>query len=124
MPNQTFLSLATFIIPSAVSASPMPQLSNHDIRQHLICQMLGVDVIWMQPTSPHRRKIEETDCPGTPFLWKIIEDKSGKHVGFGLGTMHLPAELILTEEAYASILSAVEGKKAKKYLCCWCLVLV
>eukprot|EP00804_Cyclotella_cryptica_P008479 CCRYP_003973-RA/>CCRYP_003973-RA protein AED:0.10 eAED:0.10 QI:401/1/1/1/1/1/2/149/408 len=57
-----------------------------------------------------RRNVKQTatDCPGTPFLWKIVETDSGKHVGFGLGTMHLPPGLVLTEEAYISIINAVE----------------
>ena len=67
---------------------------------------------------PRRRNVEqaETDCPGAPFLWKIVETDSGKHVGFGLGTMHLPPDLVLTEEAYASIINAVEGKSARLVL--------
>mmetsp|Transcript_18713 Transcript_18713/g.29375 ORF Transcript_18713/g.29375 Transcript_18713/m.29375 type:complete len:273 (-) Transcript_18713:1110-1928(-) len=51
---------------------------------------------------------EDEDCPGTPFLWKITEDNTGKHVGFGLGTMHLPANLVTTPAAYASIKAAIE----------------
>lgn len=48
------------------------------------------------------------DCPGAPFLWKIIEDATGSHVGFGLGTMHLPLDVVLTDRSYGSILAAVE----------------
>ena len=33
---------------------------------------------------------------------------SGSHVGFGLGTMYLPAELILSDDAYFTIFNAVE----------------
>ena len=29
---------------------------------------------------------EDEDCPGTPLLWKI-NDESGKHRGFAVGTM-------------------------------------
>mmetsp|Transcript_37403 Transcript_37403/g.79798 ORF Transcript_37403/g.79798 Transcript_37403/m.79798 type:complete len:154 (-) Transcript_37403:2245-2706(-) len=49
------------------------------------------------------------DCPGTPFLWKISEDATGKHVGFGLGTMHLPVDVVTTDHAYSSIKAAIEG---------------
>ncbi len=60
--------------------------------------------------NPHPRRIqEEASCPGTPFLWKIIEDATGHHVGFGVGTMHLPADVITTDEAFGSIISAVTG---------------
>ncbi|KAL9187382.1 hypothetical protein ACHAXT_001485 [Thalassiosira profunda] len=48
------------------------------------------------------------ECPGTPLLWKIVENASGKHVGFGLGTMHLPVDVVTTDGAYASILAAIE----------------
>ena len=59
---------------------------------------------------PRARRIQEqASCPGTPFLWKIIEDATGNHVGFGVGTMHLPADIVTTEEAYGSIISAVSG---------------
>ena len=50
------------------------------------------------------------ECPGTPMLWKIVETSSGKHVGFGLGTMHLPVDVVTTDGAYASILAAIEGE--------------
>lgn len=52
---------------------------------------------------------DEANCPGTPFLWKIIEDVTGSHVGFAVGTMHLPADIVSTEEAYYSIISAIGG---------------
>jgi hypothetical protein len=59
---------------------------------------------------PRARHIQEqASCPGTPFLWKIIEDATGNHVGFGVGTMHVPADIVTTEEAYGSIISAVSG---------------
>lgn len=57
--------------------------------------------------SSGTRIIQEVDCPETPYLWKITENDSGKHVGFGLGTMHLPPELVLSDDAYASIFSAI-----------------
>lgn len=55
---------------------------------------------------------EDDTCPGTPFLWKIIKDETGEHVGFGLGTLHLPVDLVLTDNAYASIINAVEDSCA------------
>lgn len=61
--------------------------------------------------SQLRRHVQATDeCPGTPFLWKIFEDSSGKHVGFGVGTMHLPRDVVATPEAYKSIEAAIGGK--------------
>ena len=56
-----------------------------------------------------RRIQDESTCPGTPFLWKITEDATGNHVGFGVGTMHLPADIVTTDEAYDSIISAIGG---------------
>lgn len=52
---------------------------------------------------------EEENCPGTPFLWKIIENDTGNHVGFGVGTMHFTADIITTEGALDSIKSAIAG---------------
>lgn len=56
-----------------------------------------------------RMQQDEANCPGTPFLWKIIDDATGNHVGFGLGTMHLPSDVVTTEDAFFSIVSAVNG---------------
>lgn len=50
-----------------------------------------------------------SSCPGTPFLWKIVEDATGDHVGFGIGTMHFPPDVATTDEAFNSLTSAVEG---------------
>lgn len=52
--------------------------------------------------------MNSSTCPGSPFLWKIVEDTTDKHVGFGVGTIHLPSDLVTTDGAFASILSAVE----------------
>ena len=51
------------------------------------------------------------DCPGTPFLWKITEDATGKHVGFGLGTMHLPLDVVTTQAGYISIEAVITGEQ-------------
>jgi hypothetical protein len=61
------------------------------------------------PLTQRRIQTEEASCPGTPFLWKIIEDATGNHVGFGVGSMHLPGDVVSTEEAYYSIISAIGG---------------
>lgn len=61
------------------------------------------------PLTQRRIQTEEASCPGTPFLWKIIEDSTGNHVGFGVGSMHLPGDVVSTEEAYYSIISAIGG---------------
>lgn len=52
----------------------------------------------------------EEDCPGAPFLWKIVEDATGKHVGFSLGTMHLPHDVVTTADSLASIHHAIAGR--------------
>eukprot|EP00985_Skeletonema_marinoi_P013310 scaffold6578_cov141-Skeletonema_marinoi.AAC.8 len=79
---------------------------------HMIGGMMDISLI----QASHRRKVQAVDeiqtdaspCPGNPFLWKIIEDESGKHVGFGVGTLHFPSDLALTDDAYGSIIHAVE----------------
>ena len=48
-------------------------------------------------------------CPGTAMLWKINNIETGKHVGFGVGTMHLPKDVVLTQGSYDSILAAIAG---------------
>eukprot|EP00578_Thalassiosira_sp_NH16_P001750 CAMPEP_0181134872 /NCGR_PEP_ID=MMETSP1071-20121207/32320_1 /TAXON_ID=35127 /ORGANISM="Thalassiosira sp., Strain NH16" /LENGTH=495 /DNA_ID=CAMNT_0023221421 /DNA_START=42 /DNA_END=1529 /DNA_ORIENTATION=- len=51
---------------------------------------------------------EESSCPGTPFLWKITDDDNGKHVGFAVGTMNLPGDVVLTAESWKAIGHAIE----------------
>ena len=64
---------------------------------------------------PLRRHIQggegevDDDCPGTPILWKIVQNATGEHVGFGVGTMHLPYDVVLTEASWNSTRSAIEG---------------
>ena len=64
----------------------------------------------------HRRRIQgvkkdvDDDCPGTPFLWKIVQNATGEHVGFGVGTMHMKKDVVLTEASWTSTLSAIEGE--------------
>jgi len=62
----------------------------------------------VQVTTPYN---STDDCAGEPFLWKITEDATGKHVGFGLGTMHLPVEVVTSVDGFNSILAAIEGKQ-------------
>ena len=45
--------------------------------------------------------------PRNSFPMENYSNDSGKHVGFGLGTMHLPVGVVLTETSYASIFSAI-----------------
>ena len=40
-----------------------------------------------------------------------MDDATGKHVGFALGTMHLPVDLVTNPEAYESIKAAIEGMR-------------
>ena len=106
-----FKSIVAFSVAIGTAASsshPHSAILNHDIfrilsRPELLRQLAG---------SQLTRRIQNDDesCPGTPFLWKIIEDATGDHVGFGVGTMHLPPDLALTDEAWDSISSAIEGK--------------
>ena len=51
----------------------------------------------------------DESCPGTAMLWKINNIETGKHVGFGVGTMHLPKDVVLTQGSYDSILAAIAG---------------
>ena len=85
------------------------QFSPRDIQRHLFQQQVGNVNSFLHPRfSSHNRQTEEQECPETPFLWKIIDDESGNHVGFGLGTLHLPPELVLSDDAYASIIHVIE----------------
>ena len=91
----------------------------------MVHRTLGINAatpnnVQSQP-QPQRQQLErftetDVDCPGTPMLWKITEDSTGKHVGFGVGTMHMPADVVVTEGAYNSLLSAIAGKLIKLYL--------
>lgn len=54
------------------------------------------------------RLLGEGDCPGGAFLWKIVRDETSEHVGFGLGTIHVPTSEATSEEALASIMNAVD----------------
>lgn len=98
-------------LPSAVCAVQFLQLPFNDFHHQFMKKFGDAKSFRTMQPLPYFRNVEqtETDCPGAPFLWKIVEIDSGEHVGFGLGTMHLPPDLVLTEEAYASIIHAVEG---------------
>ena len=54
------------------------------------------------------RLLGEGDCPGGAFLWKIVRDETSEHVGFGLGTIHVPTSEATSEESLASIMNAVD----------------
>ena len=99
---------------SSLAATPSAALkldhfSPDDIHQLISKHIMGgTNNVYPTKLSSGSRKLQDASCPGTPYLWKIIENESGEHVGFGIGTMHLPAELVLTDDAYESILHAVE----------------
>ena len=82
--------------------------SPHEIQRHLSNRFGSINSVVPKLISTYERKILADDCPETPFLWKIVENESGNHVGFGLGTMHLPAELVLSDDAYFTIFNAIE----------------
>lgn len=114
---------------AAASYSQEPAILHH-IHKDMVHRTLGINaatpnnVIHQLPQPQRKRqqfeRFTETDedCPGTPMLWKITEDSTGKHVGFGVGTMHMPADVVVTEGAYNSLLSAIEGKLIKLYILC------
>ena len=99
--------LTTYPLLSS-AAAPAQDVQVLDHTHHLLRHTLDI--------GGHRNLQEaaqtEDTCPGTPYLWKIIKDETGDHVGFGLGTLHLPADLVLTDNAYASIIHAVEDSCA------------
>lgn len=94
----------------AFAAARLHGFSSHEIQRHLSNRFGRISSIVPKLISSRDRKLlaETENCPETPYLWKIIENNSGSHVGFGLGTMHLPAELILSDDAYFTIFNAVE----------------
>ncbi|KAL3791538.1 hypothetical protein ACHAWO_009745 [Cyclotella atomus] len=105
----SFEKTASVVLATAqyVAAGQTLQLSPHDIHRNLLRQMGGLNGLFNTYGSSHTRNAQEVDCPETPYLWKIIENDSGKHVGFGLGTMHVPSDLILSDGSYSSIFSAI-----------------
>lgn len=107
-PLKPFISL---LAATRSAALKLHHFSPDDIHQLISKQIMG-GINGVHPTelSSGIRKLQNasSSCPGTPYLWKIIENESGEHVGFGIGTMHLPAELVLTDDAYGSIINAVE----------------
>jgi hypothetical protein len=94
---------------------PLARQGRDHHRRHAIPAANAVEVV--ADGQLLRRRIQgeggavDDDCPGTPFLWKIVEDATGEHVGFGVGTMHLPYDVVLTEASYNSISSAIEGER-------------
>ncbi|KAL7477618.1 hypothetical protein ACHAW6_003416 [Cyclotella cf. meneghiniana] len=105
-----FVLIALLAASKAVCAVQFLQLPFNDFHHQFMKKFGDAKSFRTMQPLPYFRNVEqtETDCPGAPFLWKIVEIDSGEHVGFGLGTMHLPPDLVLTEEAYASIIHAVE----------------
>lgn len=90
------------------SAEAMLKLSSHDIHRHLSNQLGGVNSIMPKHAPSRNREMLEDNCPGTPLLWKIVDNESGNHVGFGLGTIHLPTELVLKDSSKESIMNAIQ----------------
>ena len=130
----SFISTALISASTAFSAAAAASASYsqepailHHIHKDMVHRTLGINAatpnnVQSQP-QPQRQQLErftetDVDCPGTPMLWKITEDSTGKHVGFGVGTMHMPADVVVTEGAYNSLLSAIEGKLIKLYILC------
>ena len=104
--STSFLSILLTSYPLLSSAAAQDvQVLDHT---HLLRHTLDI--------GGHRNLQEaaqtEGTCPGTPYLWKIIKDETGEHVGFGLGTLHRPIDLVLTDNSYASIKSAVDDSCA------------
>ena len=75
---------------------------------HQLVRQTVRDVLPLRQNRLLQDEATEENCPGTPFLWKIIEDATGRHAGFGVGTMHLPFDIVATPEATASIMAAIE----------------
>jgi len=105
-------SPASTMQPPAISLHKLPGHSENHIHNMFAAHSneLLRRVVGAQDQLARRIQVqEEANCPGTPFLWKIIENDTGSHVGFAVGTAHLPADIVLTEEAFGSIISAVVG---------------
>ena len=116
-----FASLASIIVaglgtgaPAAVGYSHLhPPLIRHDFFP--FANGLTERSAHADGHHPLRRHIQggegevDDDCPGTPILWKIVQNATGEHVGFGVGTMHLPYDVVLTEASWNSTRSAIEG---------------
>ncbi|KAL7426703.1 hypothetical protein ACHAXH_000427 [Discostella pseudostelligera] len=112
-----FKSLIAFsvgvAIGTAASSSPFhPAILNRNVAAHHdALRILSRPEILRRLARgqlPRRAQVEEESCPGTPFLWKIVENSTGNHVGFGIGTMHLPPDLVTTNKTFDSLISAVE----------------
>jgi len=102
-------------IGTAASSSPFhPATLNRNVAaQHDALSILSRPEILRRLAPgqlPRRTQVEDQSCPGTPFLWKIVENSTGNHVGFGIGTMHLPPDLATTNKTFDSLISAVEGE--------------
>lgn len=124
----SFISTALISASTAFSAAAAASYSQepailHHIHKDMVHRTLGINAatpnnVQPQPQRQQFERLTETDdCPGTPMLWKLTEDSTGKHVGFGVGTMHMPADVVVTEGAYNSLLSAIAGKLISYILC-------
>ena len=115
-------SLAVAIDTIAASSSwskhlQSPVIQNY-IHQNVVHRTLNPQTTRHQNNNNNQQQKYErftqdtaTDesCPGTAMLWKINNIETGKHVGFGVGTMHLPKDVVLTQGSYDSILAAIAG---------------
>ena len=118
-----FLSLTCIVAAGLVTGTSLAVGYSHLHPSPLIRRDFFPFVNALSKKSAHvdghhllRRRIQggvvgevDDDCPGTPFLWKIVENATGEHVGFGVGTMHMPFDVVLTEPSWNSIRSAIEG---------------
>jgi hypothetical protein len=66
-----------------------------------------------------RRQLERTrqrNCTYDPFLWKIYRTATNvtgeEHVGFGVGTVHLPVSVVLNNQAWDDIQLAIQSSCA------------
>ena len=89
------LSLITTLIISTLSGiaaatfQQQPAILQH-IHHDMVQKALNLPPPATNGIVQHKHRFtqveEDEDCPGTPLLWKI-NDESGKHRGFAVGTM-------------------------------------
>ncbi|CAB9522325.1 Metalloprotease TIKI1 [Seminavis robusta] len=81
--------------------------TNHGILEKSFSRRAGRDQF--------RQLQSSEECTQDPFLWSIYQtsnSNSEEHVGFAVGTMHVPWDVVLTEEAWATIEAAIQGSCA------------
>ena len=117
------IDIDTTIAASSSSLSSSHYLQSSPVIQNHISQNIVHRTLNLHTTAHHQNNIDniqqrqqyerftatDESCPGTPWLWKINNIETGKHVGFGVGTMHLPKDVVLTQGSYDSILAAIAG---------------